>query len=201
MKRTWRQLVIGALITGALYFISNIILVKWQTKSEKLTYYVTETQPFQGRIEKSVYNVVIANEGEKPLSDVKAFFNIPNGIIKERIVWAEPTLGYTDTSIWDSTYKLFIPSINTGDTVAVIIYAESDKSLPTVPMVSLRSKEINGVRGERARKTGTGLYQGMSVILAILSALAGYTLTLSFQIWRKRSLSATVKEKNKDNPI
>src|SRR4030067_2186302 len=176
-KNTWGKVLIGALITGAVYFAFDIIRVKLQTKSEKLTYYITETQPFPGRIEKGFYNIVIANDGEKPLSDVKAFFNIPNGVIIEWKVKAEATLDYTDTFTQYSILCLNVPHIKSEDTFAVVIYAESDKTLPTEPKVSLRSNEINGVRGERTRKTGTVLYRGMGVLVAILSAFAAYTLS------------------------
>src|SRR4030067_937440 len=126
-KNTWGKVLIGALITGAVYFAFDIIRVKLQTKSEKLTYYITETQPFPGRIEKGFYNIVIANDGEKPLSDVKAFFNIPNGVIIEWKVKAEATLDYTDTVTQDSILWLNVPHINSEDTFAVVIYAESEK--------------------------------------------------------------------------
>ena len=177
----WLEIIITALITGAIAIITGVILFNIQTKKPKLEYLTTETSPFQGTNQNfAIYNIIISSSGGKEIKNVKGLVNIPNASLSDIKVSAPASLDYS-TNINDDEMTIEISTLNPDDTISITIFTTSQSPLPQFPEVSVRGDGITGKKVEVLSSDSVGI----TTMFAVIALVATFAAIFSSFIYNQ----------------
>jgi len=185
-QTNWKHILIAAVITAALTFFvtisSGYILNSLQTHEARLVYVIDDVTFFEGdNGNYAIYNVKVANTGNKDVESVVCEISLPKMTINQKKVKIEPSIPYTESMTNDS-YRIELPTLNPSEQYTVSLFSTNSNDVLSTPKVSLRGKGISGLQVRTVSSASENDVGSLLLFAIVMALLMGSIISIVLRI-------------------
>lgn len=184
-SNNWNQIIVTAVLTGALTAVGGIVIHYVTLQKSELHYSVTKTDPFYGSsAATTIYKLQITNSGQKEIDNFRANITFPHEKIGDHRTSTTGGAIITE-KLGEDTDLITSDVLNPGDRVDASYLVTFDH-FAFDPEVSVRG---NGVTGIQVNTEGAAPVDRLWLSPTIPASVALFSLLSSFVVLQVRNRS------------